>query len=128
VFVELLLLVSLPAIGAALGGALAGAVAGHRAPPPIPMNMAPYPPYPPHLFPDYPGPMPPQGPYMQPTSVPGAASGSSPIWSAAGAARVRWRHRRPRHPRRPSRPSRCPPRGTVRRHTAKTTASPMRMP
>ncbi|MEE9592022.1 MAG: hypothetical protein V3W28_00385 [Thermoplasmata archaeon] len=77
VFVELLLLVSLPAIGAALGGALAGAVAGHRAPPPIPMNMAPYPPYPPHLFPDYPGPMPPQQPFVQPGEAmapPGEAS------------------------------------------------------
>ncbi|MFQ5986844.1 MAG: hypothetical protein ACE5KQ_05745 [Thermoplasmata archaeon] len=66
VFVELLLLVSLPAIGAALGGALAGAVAGHAAPRPLPMNMAGYPPYPPYLFPEYPPGMPPARPFVTP--------------------------------------------------------------
>ncbi|MFQ5919935.1 MAG: hypothetical protein ACE5I4_07825 [Thermoplasmata archaeon] len=66
VFVELLLLVSLPAIGAALGGALGGAVAGHPAAKPVPMNMAPYPAYPAHLFPEYPPAMPPEQPFVRP--------------------------------------------------------------
>ncbi len=76
VFVRLLLLVSLPAIGAALGGALGGSVAGHAPARPIPMNMAPYPPYPPHLFPEYPPAMPPGQPFIRPDEAglpPGAA-------------------------------------------------------
>jgi hypothetical protein len=66
VFVELLLLVSLPAIGAAFGGALAGAMAGHPAARPVPMHMPPYPPYPPHGFPGYPPAMPPEQPFVRP--------------------------------------------------------------
>ncbi|MFQ6012501.1 MAG: hypothetical protein ACE5LS_02520 [Thermoplasmata archaeon] len=75
VFVELLLLVSLPAIGAALGGALAGAVAGHPAPRPMPMNMAPpYPPYPGPYVPPY------AGPAMPPEEIPMApGQGQGPL-------------------------------------------------
>ncbi len=66
VFVELLLLVSVPAIGAALGGALAGAVAGRPAARPVPMNMAPNPPNPPHMHPEYPPGMAPGQTFAQP--------------------------------------------------------------
>ena len=80
VFVELLLLVSLPAIGAALGGALAGAVAGHPAQRPIPMNMTPYPPYAAQAYPEYAMAMPPEPPYVGPGEggVPPERAGMSP--------------------------------------------------